>query len=143
MTELRPCPFPPCDGKPNYDTDGVMSWVKCLKCNATGPIKDMMEEAIAAWNRRQPCADCGRKAITEILEFAQDQAEQAGAYGGAQNIVDYIEDNFPPASDGAKERPACRPTWDKKDCLEHQQAYSKCEKDAWTPPCRSFPRGSE
>lgn len=47
--ELLPCPF--C-GDVAVDTGGLMPWVQCVNCDASGPTCDSAPEAISAWNDR-------------------------------------------------------------------------------------------
>lgn len=54
MSELKPCPF--CGFRMSYEslrahpTNYLSVW--CENCESEGPPKQMVEEAIEAWNRR-------------------------------------------------------------------------------------------
>ncbi len=47
--KLKPCPF--CGGKARH-FECLEYVVKCLDCDAEGPIRETVEAAIEAWNRR-------------------------------------------------------------------------------------------
>lgn len=69
--ELKPCPF--CGGKPHAQLMGRMAvryWeVVCdNECVFSGPPKDTEEQAIGAWNRRDP--DAAKDAEIEKLKAA-------------------------------------------------------------------------
>jgi Lar family restriction alleviation protein len=49
---LKPCPFCRNDDCV-VDSTVIFYHVTCLKCEARGPKEDTVEEARAAWNRRE------------------------------------------------------------------------------------------
>ena len=52
MEELKKCPFCP-DGIAEKERIFMVGWViKCRSCGASSPVKNRLEEAIKAWNRR-------------------------------------------------------------------------------------------
>lgn len=53
MTEIVNCPF--CGGVATVG--GLVPWVECQSCGASGPQKTTDEEAIAAWNHRHSGGD--------------------------------------------------------------------------------------
>lgn len=44
---IEPCPW--CGGE--GETGGLLPWVECVSCDASGPSCGTEAEAIAAWNR--------------------------------------------------------------------------------------------
>ena len=50
MKPLKPCPF--CGSERLVVHEGKYAWVNCLNCETDGPVKQLGEEAIEAWNRR-------------------------------------------------------------------------------------------
>ena len=53
MAEIVKCPF--CGGVATVG--GLVPWVECQSCGASGPQKTTDEEAIAAWNTRHGAGD--------------------------------------------------------------------------------------
>lgn len=53
MAEIVKCPF--CGGVATVG--GLVPWVECQSCGASGPQKTTDEEAIAAWNHRHSGGD--------------------------------------------------------------------------------------
>ena len=52
--ELKPCPFHKEEQPAEIKNLSIAWWVKCSYCNTDGPKCRSREEAIEAWNRRQP-----------------------------------------------------------------------------------------
>jgi len=52
MSELKPCPNPECCGIQIelMGTGHPNSWVECMRCHVTGPVKSDSCEAIRLWN---------------------------------------------------------------------------------------------
>lgn len=50
---LLPCPF--CGGR--GEVGGLIPWVECQSCGASGPQAETEEAAIAAWNTRAHSAE--------------------------------------------------------------------------------------
>ena len=65
--KLKPCPF--C-GSDDLGMNGGSEYVFCRGCGAEGAWNDdNVEEAIAAWNRRAPCAcDIEAARTTKMIE---------------------------------------------------------------------------
>lgn len=53
-TTLLPCPF--CGSKAIFATD-KKNWVICPNCLSESRLYDTTEQAVKAWNRRQPIQD--------------------------------------------------------------------------------------
>jgi Lar family restriction alleviation protein len=52
MNELKPCPF--CGNEYVQIKGRHCPWAQCHRCDAAGPRKADLHDAIAAWNRRTP-----------------------------------------------------------------------------------------
>lgn len=48
--ELKSCPF--CKSRNVRVVEGVNSYVWCRRCDASGPLRAILEKAITAWNTR-------------------------------------------------------------------------------------------
>lgn len=79
---LLPCPF--CGGR--GEVGGLIPWVECQACEASGPQAETEDAAIAAWNTRT------------------HSAEIAGALRDAERM-DYIERTFTGMSNGERYLP--------------------------------------
>ena len=67
-------------------------------------------------------------AVRSILDFAKLQAAQEGSYNGAENIVDYIEENYPDASPPPAPQEA-------KPCDECADSMDQCGLPNRVPDC--------
>lgn len=92
--ELKPCPF--CAGKPYAQENGRMGFryweVVCdNECDFTGPAKDSKEQAVEAWNRRDPDAakDAEIEALNALVTSLSE--ELAGTY---EELIDHNGDDL-------------------------------------------------
>ena len=65
--KLKPCPF--CGGEARWVNDDE-SWIKCSYCGVETMYFDDTQEAIEAWNRREP--------IDEIVEQLEERKQEEG-----------------------------------------------------------------
>lgn len=84
---LKPCPF--CGGVETFLMPARTHWVRCVSCEACGPISHSREDAITAWNeRRDPTAQ-----RPDVLPHRIDQARQIVAEEVARWAHLYGEDS--------------------------------------------------
>lgn len=48
--KLKPCPF--CGGKAESRCFMMISWIKCIECEASINVEPSLKKAIEAWNKR-------------------------------------------------------------------------------------------
>lgn len=60
MSTPKPCPFCADVNLLVFESETPPYWVECLTegCEADGPVRPTIEEAVAAWNNRKEAAKC-------------------------------------------------------------------------------------
>ena len=90
MDKIEPCPNPWCKGDPkvHHDPDTGEWQGYCAECSVEAPVKATPNEAIAAWNKRDPAHhDAG--AVASIVESrARKICERRGI--NPDDITDHV-----------------------------------------------------
>ena len=67
--KLKPCPFCGGEARKLCDLIDEIYFVMCLECRTESQTYDSLEEAIEAWNRREP--------IDKVVEQLEEKATEA------------------------------------------------------------------
>lgn len=97
--KLKPCPLCGSD-EVKLVQPPHQNYIECLECEATGPNLPTDEDAIAAWNRREPHAKlvAALKAIRECHDLAQARLqaraalEELGEWDGRHQASGEVDD---------------------------------------------------
>jgi hypothetical protein len=116
--ELKPCPWPECEGNADVKSDMPPFFVQCRACECQGPHCETEDEARSAWNNF-PCRPAG--ADPEVV-FAILNKHMTHSH--AKVVSQEIARAFNPI-------PADVP----RPELRCQNVYGVCDQ---TPPCRKF-----
>lgn len=85
MIEIVNCPF--CGGIATVG--GLVPWVECQSCGASGPQKTTEAEAITAWNTRRGAGDADRSAELTTAWMAGAERERERAARDAEDAARY------------------------------------------------------
>ncbi len=96
---LEPCPF--C-GSAGATAGGMLPWVQCDQCGATGPQCGTDEEAITAWNTRHLSQTAERPcSLAEALNVIEHLGRRGNTlHGGDVNRLRALTDKIAPAERG-------------------------------------------
>ena len=91
--KLLPCPFCP-NGIAEKEIIFMIGWaIKCKSCGAFSPVKDRLEDAIAAWNTRKPMERVLER-LVENSGYYGCMGSEEGKYVSLNNAIAIVKEEM-------------------------------------------------